>query len=396
MRFDNAFIPIGACWSSPFVRWQGALADVSSLDVAMHVTRDALAARQLDPQSFTQLVMGLTIPQNDAFYAVPWTASRLGMEAVTGPLIAQACATSVACLAAAAAAVQGDSNEQVLVVAADRTSNGPVLIYPSPSGMGGAPQIENWVLDNFAADPNTGSAMVTTAENVARQGGLSREALDDLTMLRYQQYASSLRDDRAVQKRYLQPVNLPARKGQVHSVDTDQGIHPYDRENLRSLKPTTAGGVVTFGSQTHPADGAAGAVVCSAERARALSKGEGSVRLLGVAQARVEKACMPKAATLAAEKVLAECGRNMAEVRLVATHNPFAVNDAWFCRQTGFDAEKMNVYGCSLIYGHPQGPTGLRTIAELIVALHAQGGGLGLFTGCAAGDTGAALLLSVQ
>jgi acetyl-CoA acetyltransferase len=56
----------------------------------------------------------------------------------------------------------------------------------------------------------------------------------------------------------------------------------------------------------------------------------------------------------------------------------------------------MNPFGCSLIYGHPQGPTGMRGIVELVQALRAQGGGLGLFTGCAAGDMGAALVLSVE
>ena len=299
-------------------------------------------------------------------------------------------------MAAAAAAVELDRREQVLVVCTDRTSNGPTLIYPAPSAMGGAPQVENWVLDNFAADPNTGSAMVVTAENVARQGGISREQLDDLTLLRYEQYRSSLANDRAVQKRYMQSVRLPGRKGAVRVVEADDGIHPYARETLRGLRPAIADGVVTFATQTHPADGAAGAVLCNADRARALSGGQGVVRLLGVAQARVEKACMPRAATVAAQKVLAECGAGIDQVHLAASHNPFAVNDAWFCAQTGFDAERMNVYGSSLIYGHPQGPTGLRTVAELIEALRSRGGGIGLFTGCAAGDTGAALLLSVE
>jgi acetyl-CoA C-acetyltransferase len=55
----------------------------------------------------------------------------------------------------------------------------------------------------------------------------------------------------------------------------------------------------------------------------------------------------------------------------------------------------MNPFGCSLIYGHPQGPTGARGIVELIWALHDRGGGRGLFTGCAAGDTGAALVIQV-
>jgi len=83
-------------------------------------------------------------------------------------------------------------------------------------------------------------------------------------------------------------------------------------------------------------------------------------------------------------------------VRTVVTHNPFAVNDLWFAQQTGFPLERMNPYGCSLVYGHPQAPTGLRGIVELAHALHAAGGGIGVFTGCAAGDAGAALVLRVD
>ena len=63
--------------------------------------------------------------------------------------------------------------------------------------------------------------------------------------------------------------------------------------------------------------------------------------------------------------------------------------------ETGVKAEDMNVHGCSLVFGHPQGPTGLRSIPELIETRRPRGGGIGLLTGCAAGDTGAALVVEV-
>jgi acetyl-CoA acetyltransferase len=127
-----------------------------------------------------------------------------------------------------------------------------------------------------------------------------------------------------------------------------------------------------------------------------LAQGEGVVRLLSVGFARAEKGLMPKAATMAAQNALASAGLSWSDIKLVTSHNPFAVNDLWFAKQTGFPLERMNTYGCSLIFGHPQGPTGLRSIAELVHALREIGGGIGLFTGCAAGDTGAALVLQVE
>jgi acetyl-CoA C-acetyltransferase len=117
---------------------------------------------------------------------------------------------------------------------------------------------------------------------------------------------------------------------------------------------------------------------------------------LATGVARVGKALMPKAPVPAAEMALQDAGLGFGDIHAVTTHNPFAVNDVYFARQTGFPLERMNQYGCSLIYGHPQGPTGLRAIAELIEMLRLRGGGIGLFTGCAAGDTGAALVLRVD
>jgi len=71
------------------------------------------------------------------------------------------------------------------------------------------------------------------------------------------------------------------------------------------------------------------------------------------------------------------------------------VNDVYFCREMGVSKEAMNNYGSSLIWGHPQGPTGMRLMIELIEELVLRGGGYGLFAGCAAGDTAAAVVLKV-
>lgn len=406
MRFERAAIPCHLAWSSPFVRWQGALADVSSADLAAAVTAAALARRGVAADQLGGLVVGSTIPQPHSFYLAPWLASRVGLPGLGGQHLSQACATSVACVVAAAMQVELGTPGGQLVVTTDRTSNGPLLVYPRSRAMGGSPATEHWVLDNFAADPNTGQAMVATAENVAREGRFSREALDALTLMRWEQYGQALADDRAVQRRYLEPVEIPAGRGRTHRIDADDGVHPYSAASLAGLEPVQAGGVVTFGTQTHPADGCAGAVVVDAAEAgewvaasASSSAGGGGgpvARLLASGVARAEKAFMPMAATTAAQRALAEANVAIGEIRCVVTHNPFAVNDLWFADQTGYPLERMNPYGCSLIYGHPQGPTGLRGIAELIQALVAAGGGVGLFTGCAAGDTGAALVLRVD
>jgi acetyl-CoA acetyltransferase len=179
-------------------------------------------------------------------------------------------------------------------------------------------------------------------------------------------------------------------------LEADEGISDYSAAGLAKLSPATPGGVVTPGSQTHPADGSAGAVVTGKETARRLARGQPVVRLLSTSFARAEKGRMPKAPAIAARKALEAAGQRIADVTFVTTHNPFAVNDLWLHRETGFPLDRMNPLGCSLIYGHPQAPTGLRAIAELAQALALRGGGVGLFTGCAAGDMGAAVVVTVE
>jgi acetyl-CoA C-acetyltransferase len=176
MKYENVAIPAGMAWSSPFVKWQGSLAEVHSLDLAADVTGRALKERGVDPTQVQGLVLGWTIPQADIFYGAPTLAARLGAEAVTGPMISQACATSVACLAAAAGAVTAGGGLQ-LVVATDRTSNGPQVLYPAPSATGGAPASTNWVLDSFARDPWAGTSMLTAGETVAAEAGITRGEL---------------------------------------------------------------------------------------------------------------------------------------------------------------------------------------------------------------------------
>ncbi len=156
------------------------------------------------------------------------------------------------------------------------------------------------------------------------------------------------------------------------------------------------GGTVTFGGQTHPADGNAAIVLTTREQARELTTNPKiAVRLHGFGQARVALAYMPEATVPAAQQALAQAGRSIKQIAAIKTHNPFAINDLLFAKANGIDWHTMNNYGCSLVWGHPQAPMGTRSIIELIEELVLRGGGYGLFTGCAAGDSAMAIVLEV-
>jgi len=394
MKLENVCIPVAAAWSSPFARWQGPAADVSSLDLVTQVTRRALEAGGVE-WPFTQLILGITIPQKESFFGAPTLAARIGLGHISGPMIGQACATSVACVHVAAADQQGSPDGARLVVATDRTSNGPQLLYPRPAAPGGAPEHENWVIDNFQRDPVTQASMLSTAERVAAEAGIEKAEIDMLVVCRYEQYLDALADDRAFQRDWMIPVTVGTRREPVE-LDGDWGVRPVVADELAALKPIEEGGVISYGAQTHPADGAAGLVVTTQAQARTLGVEGPLAHLRATGFARVEPGAMPKATVSAARAALRDAALEISDVHVIKTHNPFAVNDIWLARELGVDAEAVNPYGSSLVYGHPQAPTGLRGIVELIHVLRRRGGGIGLFTGCAAGDSGAALVVEVD
>ncbi len=395
----KAEIPYGAYWSTPFSRWQGSFANLHSIEFAAHVARLELGKRKIDPTSFDYGVLGLSVPQKHSFYGLPWLTGMIGAPNAGGPTLMQACATGVRTLLAAAQEIEVGMASTVLAINCDRTSNGPHIYYPNPRGPGGTGAAEDWVMENFGRDPLGGHAMLQTAENVAAKHGIGTAEQHELVLRREEQYRQALANDSAFLKRFMSlPFDVPTPnfKKTANTMAGDEGVSQLTAEGLAKLKPVMPNGTVTFGGQTHPADGNAALVVTTSEKARELSTDPKiAIRLHGFGLSRVELAYMPEAMLPAAQSALAQAGRSIAQMTAIKTHNPFAVNDLFFAKQTGADLKTMNNYGCSLVWGHPQAPMGTRAIIELIEELALRGGGFGLFTGCAAGDTAMSVVLEV-
>jgi acetyl-CoA acetyltransferase len=395
----KAEIPYGAYWSTPFARWQGSFSNLHSVEFAAHVARRELERRKIDPKAFDYGVLGFSVPQKRSFYGLPWLTGLIGANSVGGPTMMQACATGVRTVLAAAQEIEVGMAGTALVLNCDRTSNGPHLYYPNPRGPGGTGIAEDWVMDNFGCDPLGGHSMLATAENVAKRHGFTTAEQHEVVLRREQQYRDSLGEGAAFLKRFMTlPFEVPAPgyKKAAGTLEADEGISHSTPEGLAALKPVTPGGTVTFGGQTHPADGNAAIILTTRERARELATNSKiRVRLHGFGQARAELAYMPEATVPAAQRALAQAGKRIDQIAAIKTHNPFAINDLLFARANGIDWRTMNNFGCSLVWGHPQAPMGTRSIIELIEELALRGGGFGLFTGCAAGDTAMSLVLEV-
>ena len=399
MRFLKSYIPYGAYWSTPFCKWQGSLAHLNAIVFAAETAKGALARRRIDPASLDGLALGMTVLQQHQLYGAPWLAALIGAPATTGPMVAQACATGARTVASAAAEVECSGDRAVLAVTADRCSNGPHVYFPNPGGPGGTGDKEDIVLDSFALDPWARNSMIQTAENVAAESGITREQQDECTLVRYEQYRRALADDSAFLKRFMEiPCEVRDASGRkvLATLGGDEGVFATTAEGLARLKPVLPGGTVTFGSQTHPADGNCGMIVATRERARSMSKDPAiEVQIVAFGQGRAKKGFMAMATVPAARAALDAAGIATKDLRAIKTHNPFAVNDVYFAREMDVPVDGFNNYGSSLVFGHPQGPTGMRLVIELIEELTIAGGGYGLFVGCAAGDTAAATVVKV-
>jgi acetyl-CoA acetyltransferase len=251
-------------------------------------------------------------------------------------------------------------------------------------------------MDNFNRDPWAKGAMIQTAENVSKEVGLTREQADEVTLRRYEQYLMSLENDREFQKKYMFPVEVRISKKKSIMVEEDEGIMPSTKEGLEGLRPVLPDGVHTFGSQTHPADGNCALVVTTKEKAKELSADDSiDVQVVSYGYSRAKKGYMAMAVVPAVNMALEKAGITIQDVKAIKTHNPFAANDLYLAQETGIDPMSFNNYGCSMIFGHPQGPTAGRCIIEGIEEVATLGGGYLLWGGCAAGDTGAGMVLKV-
>mgnify|MGYP000954076852 CR=1 FL=1 len=394
--FQKAFIPYKGYYATPFCKWQGSFANENSIVLGAETAKRWFASKGWEPTIYDYTYFGISVGQRQWFYGGTWANAIIGNN-VSAMNIMQACSTGTTCVYAAAVAVEQGIQETPLCLMTDRCSNGAHSVWPNPAGPGGQVISENWNLDNMGSDPATGLSMTITAENVAKEGGFTREQADELLLRRYEQYQMALADDRAFQKRYMFPVEVKINKKKTIVIDADEGITPSTREGIVKLKPVVEGGIHTFASQTHPADGNAAIIVTTKERAASLSADPNTtIQVVSYGFARTKKAHMPAAPVPAARMALERAGLSINDMKVIKSHNPFAANDLFFAKEFGIDINKMDNYGCSMIFGHPQAPTVPRLIIEGIEEAVILGGGYVLVAGCAAGDTGAAIILKVN
>jgi acetyl-CoA acetyltransferase len=392
LMFPRVRIPYGTWGSSFFPAWQmSALAEVNIAQFAGEAMNKILGKRKIPKSHLEYLVIGSTIPWHWKFWNAPIVSSCLGYR-IPGFHMEQACATGLQAAVLASSEVQAGSYDVVDVLTFDRTSDSPAGIFPERRAHQRTMALSD-VWDNFGFDPATGGAMITTAGIAARKYKADRREVDELTLYRYEQYFNALNS--GFLDRVLFPFEILNLQGRVMGkVDSDAGIRKLTLQGLREMRELDT--CVTGGTQTHASDGMATLLVTTEEKARELSpRPEIDIQFVAKTEVRTLPSLMPEAPVLAVQKLLARTGFTMDDIAVAKNHNPFAVNDVIFAKALNYDWHKMNTTGCSLVWGHPQGPTLTRILIEALEEAVDLGGGYVLVFGCAAGDVGIAAILKV-
>lgn len=390
--YSRARIPYGTWGASYFPAWQtSALAEVNIGQFAAESMNRILGLRRVPTSALDYLILGSTIPWHWKFWNAPMLAASFGRR-IPGYHLEQACATGLQAVLAAAAQVEGYGGDVVGVLTFDRTSDSPVGVFPERRAYERTFAL-NDVWENFGFDPATGKAMIATAGAAARKHKLDRREVDDVVFLRYQQYFEA--KESGFLDKVCVPLDLLSVQGKpMGRIDQDTGVRHITMEALRDMRELDT--CVTAGGQTHASDGMATLLVTTREQAAVLSpRPEIDIRFVARTEVRANPSLMPEAPSLAVVKLLADTGLTMKDIAVAKCHNPFAVNDVIFSKLLKHDWKDVNRTGCSLVWGHPQGPTLTRSLIEGLEEAVGLGGGRVLVFGCAAGDVGIAAIFEV-
>jgi len=391
--FPRARIPYGTWGSSYFPAWQtSALAEVNIGQFAGEAMNRILGLRKVRKDELDYLIIGSTVPLHWKFWNAPVVACCLGSR-FPGYHMEQACATGLQAVVLGGAEVESGAFDVVGVLTFDRTSDSPVGVFPERRAYRRTEAIAD-VWDNFGFDPATGQAMIAAAGKTARKYKIERAEIDDITLRRYEQYFEAKRS--GFLEKVLVPLEVLNVQGRpLGRIEDDLGVREISLGSLRAMRELDT--CVTGGSQTHASDGMACLLVCNEDRARELSpRPEIDIRFVGKAEVRTQPSLMPEAPVLAVGRLLERVGLTIDDMAVVNFHNPFAVNDAVFSKVFDYDWSKANNAGCSLVLGHPQGPTLTRSLIEGLEEAVDLGGGYVLLCGCAAGDVGMAAIFEVS
>ncbi|HTF88710.1 MAG TPA: thiolase family protein [Planctomycetota bacterium] len=382
---------------TPIGKFMGGFSDLSAADLGTSVVRSLLERSGLAPGEVGELIFGNARQAGGGPNPARQIAVRAGLPVeTTAWTVNMACGSGLKALSLAADSIRAGRCSVAIAGGAESMTRLPFLLPQMRTGyrLGHAPLVDAMYQDGFLC-PMSKLLMGETAEKLAKQLSISRDAQDELALASQRKCEAARKENRFADE--IAPVKVPSKKGEtVVSVDE----HPRDGatiEDLRKLKPVfdPANGTVTAGNSSGITDGAAALLVMSAEKARELSL-EPLAYLGHSAEAGVEPSVMGIGPVPAVRKLEALNALPVASYDLIELNEAFAAQVLACDHELKLPMARVNVNGGAIALGHPIGATGARIVVTLLAQMRRERAAHGLATLCISGGLGIATAFHAQ
>ena len=392
---DRTAVILGGA-RTPFGRFRGSLASLTSSELGAHAIRQALERSGVAPAQVQAVIVGQVIQagagQGPARQAS--LAAGIGWDVPT-VTINKLCLSGLTAVIDAARMIRAGEADFIVAAGQESMTNAPHLLPRLRSGVaiGDTPLLDSLNHDGLQ-DPVSGVLMGAATDAGNAERGISR-AEQDQVAARSHQRAEAARDAGLLAEE-IAPLEIPQRRGPALTVEADEGIRPgTTAEALAALKPafsTADSATITAGSASPLSDGAAAVVVAS--KAAAERAGLSWIAEIGShGQTAGPDGSLHSQPSRAIEKALRAEGISVADLDLVEINEAFASVIVQSARDLGISAGKINAEGGAIALGHPVGASGARLVLHQALALKRRGGGTGVVALCGGGGQGEALIL---
>ncbi len=381
---------------TPVGKYLGALKDIPAETLAAHVVRETVRRSGIDPALIEDVVFAQSYANSEAPCIGRWAAlaADLPIE-VPGMQLDRRCGGGLQALTTAAMMVQTGAADVVIAGGVESMSN---IEYYTTSMRSGARAGNVQLYDRLERGRERSqpverfgviSGMIETAENVARECQITREASDQFAVESHRRATQAWAENRFAAE--VLPVSVPQRKGDALVVSKDEGFRAdATMQSLSALKPIMKGGVVTAANASQQNDAAAACLVVAEDKLASLGL-QPMGFLAGWAAAGCHPATMGLGPVPAVERLFARLNLKWKDIDLVELNEAFAAQVLGVVKRWGFEAmDRLNVNGSGISLGHPIGATGVRIAVTLLHEMQRRKAKLGLETMCVGGGQGIA------
>ena len=373
-------------------KFGGGLAKTPAPELGATVIRVLLARANLKPDQISEVILGQVLTAGSGQNPARQALIKAGLPAaIPGMTINKVCGSGLKAVMLASQAVQCGDADIVVAGGQENMSAAPHVLPGSRDGfrMGDAKLIDSMIVDGLW-DVYNQYHMGTTAENVAKQYGISRSQQDEFAVASQNkaeaaQKAGKFKDE-------IVPVMIPQRKGDPVAFAADEFIKAGTTlESVTALKPAFAkDGTVTAANASGINDGGAAVLVMSAARAQQLGL-KPMARIKAFASSGVDPSIMGMGPVPASKRCLEKAGWKPADLDLMEINEAFAAQACAVNKEMGWDTSKINVNGGAIALGHPIGASGCRVLVTLLYEMARRDAKKGLASLCIGGGMGVAL-----